>query len=258
MSFILEALKKSENARQRQSGPGFAGLPEKTETRRSNMWPWIIGALLLINAIIVGVILLRGEPERVAAPAASLPPSATAAPPAPASMQPAEQTPAPAATPSAQAEPASPEPATTDELAQRPERDAPAIRSLADEARRVTEPSTPAETEPPQTATTRQPVQQPVDQIPAKPSPAATKPAGVSAAELPSVQELYLSGELSGPQLNLDLHVYFPQSSRRVVFISGKRYREGDQLDVGMTVKEIIPAGVILSRRGRDYLLQAN
>jgi len=251
MSFILEALKKSENARQRQSGPGLAGLPEKTETKRSNMWPSIIGALLLINAIIVSVILLRGEPERVAAPAAALPPSAT---PAPASMQPAGQSRAPSATPSAQPEPASPEPAATDERAQRPEHDAPTIRSLADEARQVTEPSTPAETAPAQTATARQPVAQ----IPAEPSPADTEPAGVSAAELPSVQELYLSGELSGPQLNLDLHVYFPQSSRRVVFISGKRYREGDQLDVGLTVKEIIPAGVILSRRGRDYLLQAN
>ncbi|MGB5621061.1 MAG: general secretion pathway protein GspB, partial [Gammaproteobacteria bacterium] len=128
----------------------------------------------------------------------------------------------------------------------------------ADEARPVTEPSTLAGTVPAQTPTTRQAMQQPVAQIPAKPSPAATQAAGVSAAELPSVQELYLSGELSGPQLNLDLHVYFPQSSRRVVFISGKRYREGDSLDVGMTVKEIIPAGVILSRRGRDYLLQAN
>lgn len=255
MSFILEALKKSENARQRQSGPGFAGLPEKTETRRSNVWPWIIGALLVINAIIVSVILLRDKPERVAAPEVSPPPSATATTPAPAAMQPADQASAPSAAPPARAEPARPEPAsTTDKLAQRPDRDEPAIRSLADEARSVTETPTSIETAPTQTAATQQPAQQ----IPADPRPADTKPSGVSAAELPSVQELYLSGELSGPQLNLDLHVYFPQSSRRVVFISGKRYREGDQLDAGVTVKEIIPAGVILSRRGRDYLLQAN
>jgi len=253
MSFILEALKKSENARQRQSGPGFAGLPEKTETRRSNIWPWIIGALLVINAIIVSVILLRDKPERVAAPEVSPPPSATATTPAPAAMQPADQAPAPSAAPPTQAELATPEPAsTTDKLASRPDRDEPAIRSLADEARSVTE--TPIETAPTQTAATQQPAQQ----IPTDRRPANMQPAGVSAAELPSVQELYLSGELSGPQLNLDLHVYFPQSSRRVVFISGKRYREGDQLDAGVTVKEIIPAGVILSRRGRDYLLQAN
>ena len=72
------------------------------------------------------------------------------------------------------------------------------------------------------------------------------------------MQELYLSGELSGAPINLDLHVYFPESSRRVVFISGKRYREGDEIDGGLTVEEIIPAGVILGRRGRNYLLQAN
>jgi len=257
MSFILEALKKSENARQRQSGPGFAGLPEKTETRRSNIWPWIIGALLVINAIIVSVILLRDKPERVAAPAVSLAPSTTATTPAPApaATQPAAQAPTPSAARPTQAEPARPEPAsTTDKLAQRPDRDEPEIRSLADEARSVSKTSTSSETAPTPTASTQPPVEQP----PVQPPSAGTQPAGVSATELPSVQELYLSGELSGPQLNLDLHVYFPQSSRRVVFISGKRYREGDQLDAGVTVKEIIPAGVILSRRGRDYLLQAN
>lgn len=257
MSFILEALKKSENARQRQSGPGFAGLPEKTETRRPNIWPWIIGALLVINAIIVSMILLRDKPERVAAPAVSPPQSATATASAPSPVatqttdKPAVQS-APAPT---RTEPGRPETASTAERpAPRPDRDEPAIRSLADEARSVTETPTPIETAPKQTAATQQPAQQ----IPTDPRRANTQPAGVSAAELPSVQELYLSGELSGPQLNLDLHVYFPQSSRRVVFISGKRYREGDQLDAGVTVKEIIPAGVILSRRGRDYLLQAN
>ena len=253
MSFILEALKKSENARQRQSGPGFAGLPEKTETRRSNIWPWIIGALLVINAIIVSVILLRDKPERVAAPAVSLPPSATATPPAPAAMQPADQAPAPSAAPPTQAEPASPS-------RRRPRtswRSAPTAMSPRYARWRMKPAASPRPRHLRDRADADGATQQPVQQPPAS-HRAGIQPAGVSAAELPSVQELYLSGELSGPQLNLDLHVYFPQSSRRVVFISGKRYREGDQLDAGVTVKEIIPAGVILSRRGRDYLLQAN
>jgi hypothetical protein len=98
----------------------------------------------------------------------------------------------------------------------------------------------------------------------AAPPRTATPPRAAAAADdneiarMPSVQQLYLSGELTGPPLNLDLHVYFPQPSRRVVFISGTRYREGDSVGQGVTVKEIIPAGVILEKRGQSYLLQAN
>lgn len=251
MSFILDALKKSENARQRQSGPGFAGLPEKTQTRRLNVWPWIIGALLLVNAVVVSVILLREQPETPAVPAGSTPPSVSPAAPAPAAPRSSDKPVVASVPPATRTAPGRPAAASTAERpAQRPDRDQPAVRSLADEARSGSETSSPAQTAPTQPAAARQ----------SAPPAAADLPSvdTESAADLPSVQELYLSGELSGPQLNLDLHVYYPQASRRVVFINGKRYREGDELDAGVSVKEIIPAGVIMTRRGRDYLLQAN
>jgi hypothetical protein len=135
-----------------------------------------------------------------------------------------------------------------------------AVRSLADEARSPSEISPPAGSE-------SRPVSRTAAADPTTPAPATTArdpraepdpPDETPQPDLPDIQALYLSGELSGSPINLDLHVYFPDPGRRVVFISGKRYREGDEIDAGLTVEEIIPAGVILQRRGRNYLLQAN
>ena len=73
--------------------------------------------------------------------------------------------------------------------------------------------------------------------------------------DLPTANELRLQGFLTGPPLHLDLHVYYPEPSRRVVFISGARYREGDRINGGAVVREIVPDGVVLEDRGRRFLL---
>ena len=73
--------------------------------------------------------------------------------------------------------------------------------------------------------------------------------------DLPTANDLRLQGFLTGPPLHLDLHVFYPESHRRVVFISGTKYREGDQVANGPVVREIVPEGVILEERGRRYLL---
>ncbi|MGD8976122.1 MAG: general secretion pathway protein GspB [Gammaproteobacteria bacterium] len=264
MSFILEALKKSENARQRQSGPGFAGLPEKTQARKNVIWPWVIGALLLVNAVIIGVVLLRDGPGPSPVSAPSLPAPAETGTTAPPSGLERDKAASPAARSSAMqqlpAATAPPEPAVRPEITTQAPSVEPGdtrVRSLADEAR------SPSQATMSDATVSSGPASRPGLENPATEAPAVQRsepepPAQAAQPDLPDVQELYLSGELSGAPINLDLHVYFPESSRRVVFISGKRYREGDEVDAGLTVEEIIPAGVILGRRGRNYLLQAN
>lgn len=265
MSFILEALKKSENARQRQTGPGLASLPERVEPRRAGIWPWILGAVLMINAAVIAVVLFRDAPPVQPISQTPAPPTSgqvggqqtsDRAPAAPAQGRTATE-----ATGTTAVIPAQP-PVTAVETAaaagpSAASRPAPAgtVRSLAAEAQSADDTGTAgADQAPAATAS-------------AAPARAATPPQAAAAAaaandneiaRMPSVQQLYLSGELTGPPLNLDLHVYFPQPSRRVVFISGTRYREGDSVGQGVTVKEIIPAGVILEKRGQSYLLQAN
>ncbi len=59
MSFILDALKKSETERQRQNAPGFADVPEATDPPRAPRWLWILGGLLAVNLIVLLGVMLR-------------------------------------------------------------------------------------------------------------------------------------------------------------------------------------------------------
>lgn len=61
MSFILDALKKSENERQRDIGPSFADVKSAVPAMRIPKL-WIgIGALLLVNIIALVVLLTRRD-----------------------------------------------------------------------------------------------------------------------------------------------------------------------------------------------------
>ncbi len=58
MSFILDALKKSENERQEQSSAEFSSVPSSSSRPTSARWLWILGALLLVNfAILIGILM---------------------------------------------------------------------------------------------------------------------------------------------------------------------------------------------------------
>ena len=59
MSFILDALKKSEAERQQQDAPGIASIPESTGQQDGSKWAWIIGGLLAVNLVVVGALVLR-------------------------------------------------------------------------------------------------------------------------------------------------------------------------------------------------------
>ena len=71
MSFILDALKKSENERQHNAPTEFATVPSSSEPSRAPRWLWVLGALLAINVIVLLGLLLRpapSTPARVSAP----------------------------------------------------------------------------------------------------------------------------------------------------------------------------------------------
>ena len=74
MSFILDALKKSENERQRTIGPSLADAPARRPQTERPWWAIAIGALLIVNLGVLIVALLRHS----AAPVVNAP--ATAAP----------------------------------------------------------------------------------------------------------------------------------------------------------------------------------
>lgn len=70
MSFILDALKKSETERQQQGPSDFANVPSSTESPGVPRWLWVLGLLLAVNlAVLLGVLLRDDEPGIDSAPA---------------------------------------------------------------------------------------------------------------------------------------------------------------------------------------------
>ena len=70
MSFILDALKKSETDRQQAGSAEFAGVPASSGDQRAPRWLWIVGVLLVINlAVLLGLLM---KPEASPLPAAAV------------------------------------------------------------------------------------------------------------------------------------------------------------------------------------------
>jgi general secretion pathway protein B len=242
MSFILDALKKSETERQRQSVPGLMDTRIATRPTRLPIWVVLLAALLLANVIVLAVVLLRSNstPSVAAESGAShkTPASRASSVPAPAvesnaadHFSPMDATPAnpvyapeipvtPTTTPTQNAAPASPPRLT-------------AVPRLADELK----------TPPLRSARHADPVLTDED---AKAD---------SDEVLPTINELTLSGSQTLPELHLDVHVYGTKPSERFVFINMRKYHEGTTLQEGPTVEHIRRDGVILSYHGLRFLL---
>src|SRR5580704_17997911 len=126
MSFILDALKKSESDRQRQSGPALFEVKVAPPRSRLPLWAVAIGLLLAVNLAIVAWMVLRPPTAHAeTAQAAAAPVAAALLAPAAASAS------APQALPPAAAAPAasSGDTESAEDLA--PAADAPAIPAAA-------------------------------------------------------------------------------------------------------------------------------
>lgn len=218
MSFILDALKKSENERQHNVPPEFATVPADMDSPRAPRWLWILGGLLLINLVVVVALLMRESPPPVATNALG-----------PASLQTPE-----AGTPADSASPARPADAFTDRLEQ-------ARRQLPERA---------AENSPSATRTAG-------GNEPARPDsrPPARPAASTNVALLPSLDELRLNGEVDLPEMHIDIHVWSENARERFVFINMDKYRERETMSIGPVVTEITRDGVVLEHRGRRFML---
>src|SRR5262245_34659562 len=96
MSFILDALKKSENERQRQIGPSLADVPVRRARAERPWWAVAVAALLVVNLGVLLIVLTRSNTTTAAqTPARAPQPAAVAAQPA-AVRQPTHPQPQPA------------------------------------------------------------------------------------------------------------------------------------------------------------------
>ena len=69
MSFILDALKKSETDRQQKGSAEFANVPVSAPNDGPPRWLWVLGALLVVNIVVVAGLLMRPEVQPVEAAA---------------------------------------------------------------------------------------------------------------------------------------------------------------------------------------------
>src|SRR5262245_2169059 len=226
MSFILDALRKSEHERQRQSEPGIADIRASTGTRSGlPIWALALGCLLLLNVIVVIVLVFRSNSTPEAAPTTTAVPAPTTVAAAPAV---APSTPAPAPTSVSTPTPA---PATSEPQQQLP------VAAPAQAPQAAPEPA-PAEAEP-----TLRPSAAPVEEAPDE-----------SYENLPTLGEVASHGTAI-PELHLDLHVYASRPADRFVFLNTRKYREGGKTPEGTTVERITPDGVVLNHHGVRFLL---
>lgn len=235
MSFILDALRKSEHERQRQTGPGIADLTPAAAQTRFPIWALALGALLVVNIAVVLVLVLRGEtgpPSTAVTQVASSQPIAPAAPmtdpatrPAPAQRDAAP----PAAVPRANAGFDRPSP-QLDESA-------------------TADAGLDAEQDP------IDPTRERADRELVAAVRAATASETTTDENLPTLNDVTLQGAGHIPELHLDIHVFATTPAERFVFINMRKYREGGKTPEGTLIERITRDGVVLNHRGVRFLL---
>jgi general secretion pathway protein B len=224
MSFILDALKKSEIERQRQSVPGL--MDTRPSARRSRLPGWAIalGLLLCINLLVLTFVLTRKSAPAAHASqpgdTASVPQAAV--PPETSHFSPLDSAPvyAPEIPVAAGESPA-------------PLRPPPAVHRVSAEAAG---------------AAALRPAH--------RPDPLLTDPdAKANEESLPSISEINLTGAQALPELHLDVHVYATNPAERFVYVNMRKYHQGSTLQEGPTVERIRRDGVVLNYQGLRFIL---
>jgi general secretion pathway protein B len=215
VSFILDALRKSESERQQDAAPNIARIPDAVPHRRLPAW-----ALATMAALALGIVTLGFAWWRTAqSPAAT-----TAAEPAAARLG----TPLPI--PPQRTQNPTGDPPPVDPAAR------PTLRDAAVSGRTERGTSSPAGT------TTA-----------AAAAESARVPATLPSID-PQLQR-YTTAAAGLPPLRLELHAYDEEPASRFVFINGAKYAEGDTLPEGPRVIAITVDGAVLLAGSRQYLL---
>ncbi len=242
MSFILDALKKSESDRQRQSGPALYEV--KVAPPRSGLPPWVIAVVLLLAVnLVIGLWLLLRHPGARAATTAEVVPATTPTAQASAPALPVATAPVAVAPLAASAPAPGPTAVVTS---------APAGAAIAG-----------AQT-PPVAATLpagdagRGESLTPEDYAPAAEPTTSSLGGHVrrgTASGVPLYQDAATTPGTNIPQLRLDLHAYAARPQDRWVMINMHKMHEGDTLPEGVRVDSITPDGAVLSYHGSSFLL---
>lgn len=276
MSFILDALKKSENDRQRQSGPALFEVRVPPPRSRFPLLAVAIVSLLVVNLGVVGWLMFR-KPADAAVPQAqpaaapqyqTAPPQVAQTPPPP----PVTAT-APAMAPSPGGYPqqaaggyysqpqGAPPPGYGQQQPAAPNSYGPPPNSgyqpqgQSGYAAGGGYPPTARASEPQLSDAGPEP--NPEDYEPARePAPGLfglARATRSTASGLPTYEEA--ATRISLPPLHLDLHSYAPDPSKRFVLVNMRRLYEGQATPEGVKVESITTDAAIMSYQGTQFVL---
>lgn len=227
MSYILEALKKSDQQRQRGATPT---LPTSLVAIAAPKQPvFLYYGLLAVVVLATGILIGWLRPWQAEQPAPATEPVA-AKPPISASHQPAP--------------PPLPEPP---EMARKPVQElpspnsTPAVQPAPMVAAVKPDMPTPAKTE---THSAPSAVTAP---MPEKPADPAQEQKVIPMAELP----LQIQQEI--PAMTIPLHAYSSKPRDRLVSINDRMLKEGESLTPGLRLEQITPDGLIFSYKGYRF-----
>ena len=237
MSFILDALRKSEHERQRSTVPGLSQVP--LATPQPQMPRWALGVIAGLGAALLAlgfawIYSMRASDELAASPRPTVERSVELPPPAPRSAVPQQ------AAPSRQLGDST--------LSAAANSSTPAGESaLSAAAASSTAPS--GEGSAPTLSAGSAP-------IPSQLTPPTTRFTTLpdDSVALPSIEMLAAEG-VPVPPLHLELHAFSAQPRDRFVFINGRKYVEGDVLPEGPRLVAIEPRGAVLTHAGRRFIL---
>lgn len=258
MSYILDALKKSDQQRQRGTTPTLQSSPSisvSAEPRRTWLYPALALALAGI-AFAVGSIAPWRKAQDVSAPAVVAPAPAVTAP-APAVVPPATvvATPSPAPAPATAPAPAA--------VARVPD-------TIPAQQPRAAPPSTIEKAAPRVATAERSSAPTPAAQQPQAivPAQARTEPARASqrASEtqapirnakaedrVQTLAELPASLRAELPSMTVTVHAYSATPKDRLVGVNDKLLREGDSLAPDLVLEKITPDGMIFTYKGTRF-----
>lgn len=258
MSYILDALKKSEEERKRGSIPDPLAVQESLlrAPKKKNIWPYLIIFVLALNAVVFSLWIYAPPPKKSVTPARSS--SVRVDSGDRISSPSAEKDTGGRATKGLKASDTSPtgEKVTSDnsvnistkqQLQQQVRVDANAKIKTLESRTAAAEPGrSPAKTAiPPADAENKR-------------ASAETKSDNIP---LPAPNRIYGLNELPPslrqnlPDFVVSVFLYSEDPASRLVRVNGKMMKEGQFLDAGLKLEEIIPAGVLFSYKHYRFLI---
>jgi len=234
MSYILDALRKSDQQRRRGAAPTLlAGQAMAVAPKQPAFLAYGLPAAVLVGAGMVIGWLRPWQPEQAAPGRAEL-----------VAAKPLESTPRqPASAPSEMAPQPRPE--------QRLQNATPPAQATP--ARVPTKPQLPARAKPETDGTPREANAAVPRKTAAPEQPVGTAADAAREQTVVSMADLPLSVQQELPAMTISFHVYSGDSEKRLVGINNRMLREGEHVVPGLKLEQITPDGMIFGYKGYSF-----